>query len=167
MLIQTQEYNLLEKEYPHVARVVILEAELEKLRHAKRRSIKRPSEKLRAQSEIEKIKMKLLKEHLYLRWQKDYHKWKSKETREKIGERLRSASAKVRRAIKKTSERIIQNTREKVIDALPPSIRYLGSWDFSSEELLNWSRKYTTRSLNMGRRWAFNRIERKAQTPSK
>jgi hypothetical protein len=137
VLVTTSAYKMLSAAYPHAARATLLEARLRKLemRKAEASSF---SEKLQIERDIARSKRELKRELLFRRPMRGYLRQKSGEQGE--------AQVTIPRGIKtKIASGINAKRRmggEWFRRTLPPSISYLGTWGFSSKELIQWSKGY-------------------------
>jgi hypothetical protein len=137
-------YRSLEAMYPHVAREILLKARLRDLRR-RASEAKSLSERQRIKLEEWKVKREIQRERLLQRTRWECLQWRSRDLRsvprralEKLGVSLKKMGRRLGREFWSLRRRI----SEAFFRALPPSISYLGTWGFSSEELVRWSRGY-------------------------
>ncbi|MEM2926841.1 MAG: hypothetical protein QW220_06905 [Candidatus Bathyarchaeia archaeon] len=137
-------YKTFEVMHPHVAKEILLKVRLRELRE-KVSEAASLSQKERIKLEIRRVERELQRERLLLRTQPEYRQWRSREIRSMP----RKALAKLKVALKKLQVEVgyrFSNMRRRVggafTRAMPPSISYLGSLDFSSEDLVRWSKGY-------------------------
>ena len=137
VLVTTSAYKTLSEAYPHATKAILLEARLRRLEMSKAEA-SRFSERLQIERDIARSKRELKRERLFRRPMRGYLRQRSREAGE--------AQVTMPRGIKvKIASGINANRRmgkEWFRRTLPPSISYLGTWGFSSKELIQWSKGY-------------------------
>ncbi|MBS7610510.1 hypothetical protein KEJ36_05560 [Candidatus Bathyarchaeota archaeon] len=130
-------YKTFEVMHPHVAKEILLKVRLRELK-AKVLEATSLSQRERIKLEIRKVERELQRERLLQRTKPEYLQWRSRELRSVP----RKALAKLKVALKYGFSNMRRRVGGALTRAIPPSISYLGSLDFSSEDLVRWSRGF-------------------------
>lgn len=140
-LSRSLSYKTLEASYPHVAKAILLEARLRRLK-VEASEASSLSERQRIKLEAWKVERELQRERLLQRSRWEYLQWRSRELRSTPRRTLEKLGAKLARGFSNLCSNLCRRMVEGFFKAMPPSISYLGTWGFSSEELIRWSKGY-------------------------